>query len=123
MADLLLLDIKALEAEMSVQISGQSSEKAFAMLDYCESVGKPVWVRQVLLQGFTLDEEQLTKLAKKLAGYRCIERIELLPFHKLGEPKWEDVDRPYTLRDTPATTQEEAEWAREIFRKQGLKVQ
>lgn len=122
-ADLLLLDIKALEAEMAREISGKTSDQAFEMLDYCESIGKPVWVRQVLLKGYTLDKGQLTKLAQKLAKYSCIERVELLPFHKLGEPKWQDIDRPYTLYDTPATTKEEAEWAREIFRKEGIKVQ
>lgn len=123
LADLLLLDIKALEPEVSKKLSGQSSSLAFDMLNYCEKIAKPVWIRHVLLKEYTLDETQLIKLAKRLAGYQCIQRIELLPFHKLGEPKWEETDRQYTLKDTPATTKKEAEWARDIFRKEGLKVQ
>ena len=122
LADMLLLDIKALDPAVAKKLSGQTSDQAFAMLDYCEGAGKTVWIRQVLVEGYTLDEGQLTQLAQRLAEYRCVERVELLPFHKLGELKWEEVDRPYTLGDTSATTKDELKWAQEIFKKAGLKV-
>ncbi len=121
--NLLLLDIKSINPEISKELSGQTSELAFKLLDYCESIKKPVWIRQVLVKGFTLEKRQLTQLAEKLRHYLCIELIELLPFHKLGEPKWGEVNRPYLLKDVPATTKEETEWAKEIFEKAGFQVQ
>lgn len=122
-ADILLLDIKAIDDEMCRRLTGQTNRYSLEMLDYCEKIGKPVWLRQVLLRGYTLDDAQLNLLAQHLSKYSCIDRVELLPFHKLGEPKWEGLDRSYTLADVEATTREEADAARELLRSYGLKVQ
>lgn len=121
-ADLILLDIKAMDQAVSKRLTGQDNSATFATLDYCEKIRKPVWIRHVLVPGYTLDEVQLMAMAHRLKAYTCIEQIELLPFHKLGEPKWEEIGRAYELGDTPATTQKEAEAARKIFRAQGFKV-
>lgn len=114
-ADMLLLDIKAAQDEVAVRLTGRDLTNAFATLDYCEQTGKPVWVRHVLLTGYTLDETQLQILAQRLSTYSCIERLELLPFHKMGETKWTAMNRSYQLYDTPATTKEQARWAAEFF--------
>lgn len=125
--DLILLDIKALEPELCRDISGADNANALALLNYCEQTGKPVWIRHVLLKGYTLDEKKLEDLAKFLQGYTCVQRIELLPFHKLGESKWQELDPAlgleYQLYDTPETSKEEAQWARALFRKYGFTVQ
>lgn len=121
-ADLLLLDIKAMDQQVGRELTGRDNTGAFATLDYCEETHKPVWIRHVLVPGYTLDNEQLAALAQRLTAYSCVEQIEILPFHKLGEPKWEEIGREYKLADTPATTQEEAEAARDIFRRRGFKV-
>jgi pyruvate formate lyase activating enzyme len=122
-AELLLLDIKAAESDMAVRLTGQGNEASLQTLDYCEATQKPVWLRHVLLPGWTLEETQLQKLATRLLPYKCIQLVELLPFHKLGEPKWEQVRRPYLLQKTPAVTQDEAAWARGIFEGMGFRVQ
>jgi pyruvate formate lyase activating enzyme len=44
-----------------------------------------------------------------------VRRVEILPFHKLGEFKWEALGKPYTLRAVPAATAEDVEQARAIF--------
>ena len=120
--DLLLLDIKAADDETAVALTGHSMANAFATLDYCEAVNKPVWIRHVLVAGYTLNPIGTEKLARLLAPYRCIERVELLPFHKLGEPKWEEMKMEYQLADTPATRKEEVQAAKTIFTAQGLPV-
>lgn len=122
-ADLLLLDIKAEDPVIAKALTGRDTSYALETLDYCEKINKPVWIRHVLLRGYTLDDSQLTKLADRLSCYHCIERVELLPFHKLGEPKWESMGIPYQLADTPATNREELERAKEIFLKKGFVVQ
>lgn len=122
-ADLLLLDIKAEEPALCLRLTGRAPTNAFLTLDYCESTGKPVWIRHVLLQGYTLDQALLESLAARLKPYRCIQRIELLPFHKLGELKWERLGRPYLLQDTPATSRVELEQAKALFTAQGFVVQ
>ncbi len=119
-ADLILLDIKAIDNALCRKITGHTNANALAMLDYCEITGKPVWLRHVVVPGLTLDESQLTELAEHLQYYHCIECVELLPFHKLGEHKWEQGK--YTLADTPEPTTAEMAKAKRIFTDYGLKV-
>ena len=122
-ADMLLLDIKAIDPIVCTELTGRDNVNAFKTLDYCEASGRPVWIRHVLLAGYTLFDDRLRQLAEKISGYNCVERIELLPFHKLGELKWETLKREYKLWDTPATRREEFEAAKRIFKECGLMVQ
>ncbi|MDR3345317.1 MAG: pyruvate formate lyase-activating protein [Oscillospiraceae bacterium] len=121
-AELILLDIKASSPEMALRLTGHDNRAGLATLEYCEKIGKPVWIRHVLLPGYTLNETELSALAVLLRPFSCIQQVELLPFHKFGEPKWAECGREYLLADTPAATKEETAWAREIFIKNGIKV-
>ena len=86
-----------------------------ATLDYCEEHGKPVWIRHVMVPGLTLTRDRLTALAAYLKPFKCIQRIDLLPFHKMAEYKWEQLHIRNTLLDTPEPTKEEIRMAEEIF--------
>lgn len=121
--DMLLLDIKAFDPDTAKRLTGQDNTNAFRTLDYCEEAGKRVWIRHVLLRGFTLDAVQLAGLAARLKRYKCVELVELLPFHKLGENKWRQIGWDYALSDVEPTTAKETEWARGFFVRQGLRVQ
>lgn len=121
-ADLLLLDIKALDDGLCRKLTGRSNENALRILDLREQLGRPVWIRHVLVPGYTLDPKHLTELADFLTDYTCVERVELLPFHKMGEYKWEALGREYLLSDTPEPTAEETAAAKKLFRDRGLPV-
>ena len=121
-ADLLLLDIKALDPDLCREITGRDNEGALRTLALREDLQKPVWIRHVLLPGYTLSRERLEALAAFLAPYTCIEQVELLPFHKMGEFKWEQLRLPYRLTDVAPPTYEELAMARDIFEKAGLPV-
>ena len=62
------------------------------------------------------------ELAEFLTAYPNIEKVELLPFHKMGEYKWEELGLPYKLYDTQPPSDEEYKKAVEIFRKHNLPV-
>ena len=104
---MLLLDFKGFSHDLSRRLTGRegvlSREKEY--LEYCEERGKTVWVRYVLVPGMTMDREMLRALGDYLRGFKCVEKTELLPFHKLGEHKWQPG--LYTLGDTPAPTKGE----------------
>ncbi len=121
-ADMLLLDIKSDDKELCYRLTGRQNDNAYKILDYCEEIGKPVWIRHVLLPGYTLKKERLEGLADFLKSYKCVQKTELLPFHKMGEYKWEVLKEKYLLYDTPAPTAEETEEAKNIFRSRGLCV-
>ncbi len=121
-ADLLLLDIKGWDDALCRRISGKGNEDSKAMLEYRESTGAPVWIRHVIVPGYTLDDAQLEEMAAYVARFRCVERVELLPFHKMGEYKWSGLSRSYELGGTREPTPEEMEKARATFRAHGLVV-
>ncbi len=119
-SDMLLLDIKSLDDDLCKKITGMSNRNALAILDYCEMTHKPVWIRHVMVPGLTLVENKLEELAKYLKDFKCIEKVELLPFHKMGEYKWEQLKRHYELKDTPSPSKQEIAMAKEIFKKYNL---
>lgn len=114
-ADMILLDVKTLDAELYPELTGVSIKNNLATLDYCESIGKPVWIRHVLVSGYTLVRERMEQLAEFLKQYKCIEKVELLPFHKMGEYKWEQLGIDYQLADVESPTEEEMKEAKAIF--------
>lgn len=121
-ADMLLLDIKAADDALFRRITGRGMDNTLEILNRCENTMKPVWIRHVLVPGLTLEREQLHLLGRLLKPYRCIERVELLPFHKLGEYKWESLQLGYTLGDTQPPEPEQVEEARFLLQGYGLNV-
>lgn len=114
-ADMLLLDIKSIDPAVCETVTGSPTclEREKALLDYCEQTGKRVWIRHVVVPGLTLHYDQLAALGDFLADYRCVERVEPLPFHKMGEYKW--PAGAYTLTDTPTPTEAEMAEVRRLL--------
>ena len=121
-ADLLLLDIKALDPTLCQELTGQDNQNALALLEYCEAAQKAVWIRHVLVPGLTLRRELLENLAEFLSGFSCVEQVELLPFHKMGEYKWEALNLRSPLSGTREPTKAEVAAAKKIFQSRGLSI-
>ena len=113
--DMILLDIKDIDTDDCKILTGMGNENAFEILDYCEKIKRDVWIRHVVVPKFTLNFDKLERLAKKLSSYTCVKKVELNPFHKMGEHKWEHVGVPYTLNDIKEPTLNEMKNAKEIF--------
>lgn len=122
LADLLILDLKALDEQEAKKICKIKVKNAIDCLNFCQMQNKPVWVRHVLLPGFTLKEKNLLEIANFLKQFKNIKRVELLPFHKMGEFKWEQLNKNYTLKNVKPPTKEEVKKAELIFKKAGLFV-
>ena len=114
-ADMVLLDLKALDPENCLKLTGGRVENARATLDYCETTRKRVWIRHVVVPGLTLDLAKLKALAEFVKGFACVERVELLPFNKLGEYKWRELGLDDTLGAVPPPTPDEMAEARALF--------
>lgn len=121
-ADLLLLDIKAAEDALFRRLTGRGMDNTLELLSYCEQVKKPVWIRHVLVPGYTADAEHAHKLGRLLKNFTCIERVELLPFHKMGEYKWKALGEPYQLSATQPPETETVQMVKDILKSYGLNV-
>lgn len=104
--DMLLLDIKTLDDELCLEMTGRSNFNTLETLRYCESIGRDVWIRHVIVPGLTDDMRLLEELAGYIRKFSCVKRVELLPYHKFGEYKWELLGMKLRLKDTPEPSKE-----------------
>lgn len=118
--DLVLLDIKAFSEKTYHDLTGVALEPTLDFARRLAEMGKPVWLRYVLVPGLTDKTKEIDGLAAFAAGLGNVERVDVLPFHKLGEFKWEAEGLPYTLGDTQPPSPEATEKVRKIFRSHGL---
>jgi pyruvate formate lyase activating enzyme len=113
--DLLLLDVKHFDDTWHHKITGLSNDGVFRVANYREASGKPMWIRYVLVPGWSDQEEHLHNLGKYFSYFKNIERIEILPYHKLGVHKWEALGMEYKLRDVESPDAECIDKAEKIF--------
>ncbi|MFS8780112.1 pyruvate formate-lyase-activating protein [Synechococcus sp. W55.1] len=118
--DLVLLDIKSYLPELYRKVTGVSLEPTLNLARYLDQIHKPTWIRFVLVPGLTDPEENIKGLAQFVATLSNVERVEVLPFHKMGEYKWQQLGLPYTLADVNPPTPEQVNHALQIFRAHGL---
>ena len=104
LTDLVMLDIKHIDPEKHLHLTGQPNEGILAFAYYLSNKNIPVWIRHVVVPGLTDSDESINGICDIVAGRKCVERVELLPFHKLGEFKWRELGLDYKLYDTPAPT-------------------
>lgn len=120
--DLVLLDIKHADPDQYKFITSGRLEPTLAFLDYLGEIDKPVWIRYVLVPGLSDQPEHIESLAITLSQYSNIERIELLPFHKMGEYKWASLGLTYQLAETPEPSSLQVLEAMAILKKHNLNI-
>jgi pyruvate formate lyase activating enzyme len=122
LVDLFLLDIKAGTEEAHRALTGAPLAKVLDFARRLDRMGKPVWFRFVLVPGLTDAEENLRGVARHMASFSNVERVELLPFHQMGMHKWQGLGRAYALEGTRSATGPDIDKARLIFESEGLPV-
>lgn len=121
--DLVLLDIKSGFPETYKRVTGKELAPTITFGDRTHAAGVKKWIRFVLVPGLTDDPANIAAAADIAARWKdTIERVEVLPFHKMGEDKWERLEIPYELKETPPPSKEATEAARNIFRERGFDV-
>ena len=116
LSDLFLLDLKQIDDAKHRALTGTSNESALALARFLSERGKRMWIRHVLVPGWTTGEEDLRRLSEFIAGLKTVDRVEVLPYHAMALHKYEELRLPYRLGDTPAPTVEEIASAEEILR-------
>ncbi|TVZ77323.1 pyruvate formate lyase activating enzyme [Streptomyces sp. BK340] len=118
--DLVLLDIKSFDVTTYRKLTGGALAPTLNFATRLERLGKRVWIRYVLVPGWTDDEDAVDGLAGFLSGLDCVERVDILPFHKLGTAKYDALGIPFPLRDTPVPDRALVDRVRGQFRERGL---
>lgn len=113
--DLIMLDIKHMEDAPHQTLTGHSNQRILEFAEYLNQIGKPVWIRHVVVPGITFQQDVLTKLGKFLKKLHNVEKLEVLPYHSMGKVKYDNLGMDYRLKDTPQLTKEEAKEAERII--------
>lgn len=98
--DLVLLDVKSFDPATHRDVAGTDVEPVLRFARRLSDLGRPVWIRFVLVPGLTDDSENVDGLARFVSGLNNVERVEVLPFHQLGRDKWRGLGLHYDLADT-----------------------
>lgn len=113
--DLILLDLKHIDSEKHKFITGMTNEHILDFAQYLSEKNIPVWIRHVLVPTLSDFDEDLLRLADFIKTLNNVEKIEVLPYHKLGVYKWESLGLEYKLKDVEPPSQERVENAKRIL--------
>ena len=113
--DLVMLDIKHIDTEKHRTLTGAGNENVLAFAEHICALGIPVWIRHVVVPGITDGHDDLFRLGEYLAGLRNLKALDVLPYHDMAKPKYQELGISYPLPDTPPLSKEEAIAAREVI--------
>jgi len=113
--DLVLLDVKHIDEEAHVALTGRTNANVKAFAKFLSDRGKPMWIRHVLVSGITDDDGALYRLRAFLDGLQTVEKVEVLPYHSMGEVKYDNLGLKYPLKGTLPPDRERVENAKRIL--------
>lgn len=113
--DLFMVDIKHIDEAAHVRLTGKTNRNILDMLRYLSDIGKPVWIRHVLVPGITDDDDALRHTADFIRTLGNVEKVEVLPYHSFGAYKWDTLGIPYSLNGVEPPTKERVENAQRIL--------
>jgi pyruvate formate lyase activating enzyme len=118
--DLVLLDVKGWDPERHKKLTGMEIGPTLAFARRLAERRRPVWLRFVLVPGWSDDPATVEGIAGFAAGLGNVERVDVLPFHQMGRFKWEKLGLDYTLNDVKPPSAEAVEKVCAAFRAVGL---
>lgn len=113
--DLIMLDLKQIDPERHRALTGQDNAGILAFARYAAERGAPLWIRHVVVPGWTDDEESLTALGRLMAQLKSVKALDVLPYHTMGAHKYAELGIPYPLEGVPPLDRQDAHEARQVI--------
>jgi pyruvate formate-lyase 1-activating enzyme len=120
--DLVLLCIKSLDPKRHLDLVGKELGPSLDFARRLAELRRPIWLRFVLVPGWTDSNEDVEQMAEFLTSLGNCERVDILPFHQMGRFKWERLGLEYSLADVEPPGAEAVERVSDIFRSAGLEA-
>src|SRR6185503_3122072 len=93
-------DLKAMTPELHRRLTQADNQAVHEFARRLSAARKPIWVRFVLIPGWTDDMAEVERIAAFAASLGNVERVDVLPFHQMGRFKWERLKMDYPLQAT-----------------------
>lgn len=113
--DLVLLDVKTANPDLYPRLTRGDFATNNRFLDELQRRGIDVWVRHVVVPGYTDDDESLRRLGEYVAAYDVVKKIEILPYHTLGVFKYKNLGIDYPLDGVPPLSAERVQQIRDML--------
>ena len=113
--DLVMLDIKHIDDEEHKKLTGHTNKNILDCARYLSEQGIPMWIRHVLVPGITDKDEYLIKTREFIDTLDTVMKVEVLPYHTLGEYKWKELGIPYKLEGVDPPSEERIQNAKKIL--------
>lgn len=113
--DLVLLDLKHIDEEEHKKLTRHSNKNVLAFAGYLSDMDKPVWIRHVLVPEITDNEDWLCQTKYFINGLKNVKKVEILPYHTMGEVKYERLGYEYPLKGVQPPSADCVKRAREIM--------
>ncbi|HEY0549685.1 MAG TPA: pyruvate formate-lyase-activating protein [Verrucomicrobiae bacterium] len=120
--DLVMLGLKAFTPDLHKRLTGVDNAPVHEFARRLARRKKPVWIRYVVVPGWTDTVDEASKMAEFVASLGNVERVDVLPFHQMGKFKWEKLGMEYPMRDAQTPSRETMEKIIKSFRSKGLKA-
>ena len=111
--DLVMLDVKHIDPEKHRQLTGHDNWRILAFAKYLEEKRIPLWVRHIIVEGYTDGREDLTELGRFIGSLSNLKALDVLPYHTMGVSKYKTLGISYPLEGVPALTVSDAVKAKE----------
>lgn len=105
--DLVLLDLKEMNPERHVELTSQPNDRILNFARHLSAIGKPMWIRHVLVPELYDHMDDLVQLGRFIGSLRGVEKVEVLPYHRMGVYKWQQIGRTYTLEGVRTPSEQE----------------
>lgn len=113
--DLVMLDIKHIDPVKHREITSHDNAGILAFARYLAQKGIPVWIRHVIVKGYTDNPEHLKALGRFIGGLKNVKALDVLPYHSMGEKKYSELGMDYPLAGMESLDKSEAQKAKEYI--------
>ena len=115
LTDLVMLDIKHINPEKHLDLVKQPNTNILKFAEYLDKKNVPMWIRHVVVPGWTDDEESLFQLGYFIGQFHNLKALDALPYHTMGKVKYEKLGIPYRLEGVEAMSQDTVIKKKEII--------
>jgi pyruvate formate lyase activating enzyme len=120
--DLFLYDLKQMDPAEHLRLTGHDNQLILENARRLAEAGCSLVIRMPLIGGINDSLENLEATAEFTLSLPRVRRIDILPYHRLGEPKYRRLERDYALVGRPSLTSSRVMWAKDFLEKKGLMV-
>lgn len=113
--DLVMLDIKHIDPTIHQKLTGADNKNILAFAKYLEEKAIPIWVRHIVIEGYTDNSKFLFSLGQFIGKLKNLKALDVLPYHTLGVHKYKELGIPYPLDGIPPLTIEKAKEAKKFI--------